>query len=67
MECPVCSAANLVQATRDIPYRYKDEFTVLPAARSAFCPACGEGVFAWAESNRISAALLAFHHAVNAG
>lgn len=67
MNCPVCASADLVQATRDLPYIFKGQSTVLPAARGAFCPACGEGVFEWAESNRISAALLAFHHAVHAG
>ena len=66
MNCPVCASADLVQATRDLPYIFKGQSTVLPAARGAFCQACGEGVFEWAESNRLSAALLAFHHAVNA-
>ena len=67
MKCPVCSTANLVQATRDLPYIFKGQSAVLPAVRGAFCPACGEGVFEWAESNRISTALLAFHPAVHAG
>ena len=66
MKCPVCAAANLVQDTRERPYTYKGESTVLPAVSGAFCPVCGEGVLERAESNLISAALLAFHKEVNA-
>ena len=66
MKCPVCAAAKLVHDTRDLPYTYKGEATVLSAVSGAFCPACGEAVFERAESNRISAAMLAFHKEVNA-
>ena len=66
MKCPVCAAANLVQDTRERPYTYKGESTVLPTVSGAFCPACGEGVFERAESNRLSAEMLAFHQEVNA-
>ena len=55
-----------MQDTRERPYTYKGESTVLPAVSGAFCPVCGEGVLERAESNRISAALLAFHKEVNA-
>ena len=67
MKCPVCASADLVPDTRDLPYTYQGQSAVLRAVRGAFCPACGEGVFKRAEANRISAALLAFHHAVHAG
>ena len=66
MKCPLCAAAHLVQDTRDVPYTYTGQSTLLPAVSGAFCPACGEGVFARAESNRIGTALLAFHRALNA-
>ena len=66
MNCPVCASADWVQDTRDLPYTYHGQSTVLPAVSGAFCPACGEGVFERAESNRVSAALLAFHQAVDA-
>ena len=66
MNCPVCASADLVQATRDLPYIFKGQSTVLPAIRGAFCPACREGVVEGAESTRLIAARMAFHHAVDA-
>ena len=66
MKCPVCAAAELVHDIRDLPYTYKGEATVLSGVQGAFCPACGEAVLERAESNRISAAMLAFHKEVNA-
>ena len=65
MKCPACGKAKLVPDTRDIPYTYKGETTTIPAVRGDFCPACGEGVLAAAESSRVSAAMLEFHKKVN--
>ncbi len=52
--------------TRDVPYTYKGETTVIPAVRGDFCPACGESVLAPVESKRVSAAMLEFNKQVNA-
>ena len=35
MKCPVCSAAGLVHDTRDLPYTYKGETTLIPAVTGA--------------------------------
>ena len=66
MKCPACGAAKLVRDTRDMPYTYKGESTIIPAVTGDFCPACGEAVLDSAESTRTSAAMLAFNKQVNA-
>ena len=66
MKCPVCGAAELVHDTRDVPYTYKGESTVIPDVTGEFCPACGEVVMEMAEGVRHSAAMLAFNKQVNA-
>ena len=66
MKCPSCAAAELTHDTRDMPYTYKGESTVIPAVAGDFCPACGEAVLDMAESTRISMAMLEFNKQVNA-
>jgi HTH-type transcriptional regulator / antitoxin MqsA len=66
MQCPICANAALVQDTRDIPYSYKGESTVLPEVTAEFCPACGEAILDAAESARSSALMLEFNKQVNA-
>jgi HTH-type transcriptional regulator/antitoxin MqsA len=66
MKCPICAGAELVHDTRDIPYTYKGESTVIPEVSGDFCPACGEAVFQKSESVRISALMLEFNKQVNA-
>ncbi|MDP2786500.1 MAG: type II toxin-antitoxin system MqsA family antitoxin [Pseudomonadota bacterium] len=66
MKCPICAAAELVHDTRDMPYIYKGEATLIPAVTGDFCPACGEAVLDAAESTRTSAAMLEFNKQVNA-
>jgi HTH-type transcriptional regulator/antitoxin MqsA len=65
MKCPACGKAKLVRGTHDVPHTYKGETTTIPTVRGDFCPACGEGVLAAAESSRVSAAMLEFHKKVN--
>ena len=65
MKCPSCAAADLVPDTRDMPYTYKGESTVIAGVTGDFCPACGESVLDAAESSRVSAAMLAFNKQVN--
>lgn len=67
MKCPHCGAATLVPDTRDLPYTYKGETTLLPAVTADGCPACGEAVMAMDESQRVSQAMLEFKKQVNAG
>jgi HTH-type transcriptional regulator/antitoxin MqsA len=66
MTCPACGAAGLVPDTRDLPYTYKGESTLIPAVTGDFCPACGEAILDMGESVRTSAAMLEFNQQVNA-
>ena len=66
MKCPACGAPKLVRDTRDLPYVYKGEPTVIAGVTGYFCPACGEAVLDVAEATRTSAVMLAFNREVNA-
>ena len=66
MKCPICAGAELLHDTRDIPYSYKGESTILPAVTGDFCPACGEAVLEMAEAARTSALMRGFNKQVNA-
>ena len=54
MKCPVCGAARLVRDTRDLPYTYKGETTVIAAVTGDYCPSCEEVVLDASESGRVS-------------
>lgn len=66
MRCPACSAADLVQQSRDFPYAYKGQSTHIPAVTGEYCPTCGEMVLDASESERVSQVMLAFNRQVNA-
>ncbi len=66
MKCPNCGDAELVRDTRDMPYTYKGETTVLAGVTGDWCPACGEGVFDADVSRRVSAEMRSFAKQVNA-
>lgn len=66
MQCPHCAAAELLHDTRNLPYCYKGESTQISQVTGDFCPACNEAVLDMSESNRVSAAMLAFNKQVNA-
>lgn len=66
MKCPVCSSADLLHDTRDLPYTYKGEKTVIPAVTGDFCPACAESVLDAAESEQVMREMLDFNRQVNA-
>jgi HTH-type transcriptional regulator/antitoxin MqsA len=66
MKCPNCGAKKLVRDTRDVPYTYKGESTVLPQVMGDFCAACDESVLDAAESRRTMNLMLAFNKQVNA-
>lgn len=67
MVCPVCGAAELVRDTRDLPYTYKGETTMIPAVTADFCPACGESITDIAETGRVMREMRAFDQRVDAG
>ena len=66
MKCPVCGTAELIRDTRDLPYTYKGETTLIAAVRGDFCPACAESILDAAESNRVMREMQAFSKQVNA-
>ena len=66
MKCPNCAAAKLVLDTRDVPYTYKGETTVLPKVTGDFCPACDESVLDAAQSRRSMELMQASNKQVNA-
>lgn len=40
--CPECGASSPVHDTRDVPYVYKGQGTVIPGVSGYHCAACGE-------------------------
>ena len=66
MKCPFCGAAELINDTRDIPYTYKGETTIIPAVTGDFCPACAESILDALESDRVMREMKAFSKQVNA-
>jgi len=68
MKCPTCGIGKLISATRDMPYTYKGETTVIKAVKGQYCdnPKCKEVVMEMGESVRTSREMLAFNKAVNA-
>lgn len=66
MKCPVCGAAELVHDTRDLPYTYKGDTTLIPAVTGDFCPACAESILDASESDRVMREMRAFSRQVNA-
>lgn len=66
MKCPSCAMAKLVHDTRDMPYTYKGESTIIPAVTGDFCPACDESILNSNESQRTMNGMLEFNKQVNA-
>lgn len=66
MKCPVCGAAELIHDTRDLPYTYKGETTLISAVTGDFCPSCSEAILDLGESTRASELMLQFNKQVNA-
>jgi HTH-type transcriptional regulator/antitoxin MqsA len=66
MKCPVCAAAELIRDTRDLPYTYKGETTLITAVTGDFCPACAESILNAEESNRVMREMRTFSRQVNA-
>ena len=66
MKCPSCAAAELLPDTRDMPYTYKGESTLIPGVTGDFCPACDESILNAVESRRTINFMLDFNKQVNA-
>ena len=65
MKCPGCGAAELIRNTRDIPYSYKGETTILKTTGD-FCSSCGESIHDMEDSERVMSEMRAFSRQVNA-
>ncbi len=61
MKCPVCGAAELIQDTRDVPYTYKGETTVIPSVTADFCPACDKWITDMEQTDRVMREMQAFN------
>lgn len=66
MKCPNCGGAELVRETRDLPYTYKGETTLIPAVQGDFCPACGEAVLCREQGDRYGELIHSFQQQVSA-
>ena len=66
MKCPSCAASELLHDTRDMPYTYKGESTLIPTVTGDFCPACNESILNAVESRRTMNFMLDFNKQVNA-
>ncbi len=66
MKCPVCGMAELIHDTRDLPYTYKGETTLISAVSGDFCPACAESILDMVESDRVMREMRAFSKQINA-
>ena len=66
MKCPCCGGADLIHDTRDLPYTYKGETTIIPAVTADFCPSCGESITGMDETTRVMREMSAFTKQVNA-
>jgi HTH-type transcriptional regulator/antitoxin MqsA len=66
MKCPVCGGAELIHDTRDVPYTYRGEGTVLPGIEGDFCPVCGEIVLDRTNCDKVGALTGEFVKQVNA-
>ncbi|MDH0894676.1 MULTISPECIES: type II toxin-antitoxin system MqsA family antitoxin [unclassified Pseudomonas] len=43
--------------TRDLPFTYDGQTTIIPQVEADWCPACGESITGPAESRRVMAAM----------
>ena len=66
MKCPFCDATEMIHDTRDRPYVYKGESTVIQDVTGDYCLACDEVLLDAAESRRVSSAMSEFNKQVNA-
>ena len=65
MKCPSCGNAELLHDTRELPYSYKGESTLIPAVTGDFCTACDEVILDASESERVMSEMKNFSIQVN--
>ena len=45
MDCALCGKGQLVRDTRDVPYTYKGQKTIIKNVRGEYCNRCGHGFY----------------------
>lgn len=63
--CPECGASSPVHDTRDVPYMYKGQQTVIPQVAGYHCTSCGEVTLDKEEVDRYGDLVAAFQRQVN--
>jgi len=66
MLCPSCGKAKLIHDTRDVPYTYMCQSTVLPSVTGYFCSVCTEYLLRGEEVERVGELMLQFNQQVSA-
>jgi HTH-type transcriptional regulator/antitoxin MqsA len=64
--CPNCGAPSPVHDTRDVPYTYKNQDTLIPAVAGHHCTECGEVILDRGAVDRFSELVGQFQAKVNA-
>lgn len=65
MECPYCGASALKQETRDLPYIYKGQETVIKGITGEFCGNCHESIIDGAQTDKLLGGMQSFRREVN--
>jgi len=60
MKCPVCGSAELETGSKDVPYTFRGQTTLLRNVRGQHCPACGETVMTRQESEAYTGKIKTF-------
>ncbi|SER22798.1 XRE family transcriptional regulator [Pseudomonas luteola] len=66
MRCPMCGQADLVHDTRDLPYSYKGQTTLIKGMTGDYCDACDDAIFSYDETGRLSQAMADFRRKIDA-
>lgn len=66
MKCPVCGHEGLAVVTKDFPFTYKGESTVVKDVTSEHCPSCNEDILGGEEWKRVDEAMMEFVKGINA-
>lgn len=66
MRCPTCGKAELMHDTRDTPFAYKGQTTIIPAVTADFCSVCHEYLTGPGETDRVMEIMGTFMKQVNA-
>ena len=66
MNCPSCENKKMINKTRDMPYQYKGNSTVIKNVTGQYCQSCGEMILDFEESRRVGEEVGEFIKKINA-